>query len=119
MPHSAEFWELLMSSIDRVLVVGATGRTGRHVVDAAAGHGLSPLALARNEARARETLPGTEIVTGDLTGVDSLTDAVRAKVAEGGTHMDFYDVPKYVDQAIVTATPFFTEHLTAQPARQD
>ncbi|MFF0696603.1 NAD(P)H-binding protein [Streptomyces tendae] len=108
-----------MSSIDRVLVVGATGRTGRHVVAAAAGHGLSPLALARNEARARETLPGTEIVTGDLTGVDSLTDAVRDKVAEGGTHMDFYDVPKYVDQAIATATPFFTEHLTAQPARQD
>ncbi|MET9141984.1 SDR family oxidoreductase [Streptomyces parvulus] len=66
-----------MSSIDRVLVVGATGRTGRHVVAAAAGHGLSPLALARNEARAREILPGTEIVTGDLTAPDSLTDAVR------------------------------------------
>ncbi|MFF0512929.1 alpha/beta hydrolase [Streptomyces sp. NPDC004250] len=41
------------------------------------------------------------------------------KVVEGGTHMDFYDVPKYVDQAIAAATPFFTEHLTAQPARQD
>ncbi|MFC7912102.1 alpha/beta hydrolase [Streptomyces nigra] len=41
------------------------------------------------------------------------------KVVEGGTHMDFYDVPKYVDQAISIATPFFTEHLAATPAGQD
>ncbi|MFD7872860.1 alpha/beta hydrolase [Streptomyces sp. NPDC059766] len=40
----------------------------------------------------------------------------RLRVVEGGTHMDFYDVPKYVDQAIAEATPFFTEHLTAKPA---
>ncbi|MER5495619.1 SDR family oxidoreductase [Streptomyces sp. NPDC002561] len=67
-----------MSAIDRVLVVGATGRTGRHVVEAAAARGLTPVALARDEARARRLLPpGTEIVTGDLTDPDTLIGAVR------------------------------------------
>ncbi|MEJ2890302.1 alpha/beta hydrolase [Actinomycetospora aeridis] len=32
-------------------------------------------------------------------------------IVDGGTHMDFYDVPKYVDRAVAEATPFFTEHL--------
>ena len=35
-------------------------------------------------------------------------------VVDGGTHMDFYDVPKYVDRAVAEATPFFTEHLAPQ-----
>ncbi|MFF1400599.1 alpha/beta hydrolase [Streptomyces sp. NPDC058287] len=34
-------------------------------------------------------------------------------VVEGGTHMDFYDVPKYVDRAVEEATSFFREHLAA------
>ncbi|TCK25771.1 alpha/beta hydrolase [Pseudonocardia endophytica] len=34
-------------------------------------------------------------------------------VVDGGTHMDFYDVPEYVDRAVAEATPFFTEHLAA------
>ncbi|MGW5782205.1 SDR family oxidoreductase [Streptomyces sp. NPDC003863] len=67
-----------MPAIDRVLVVGATGRTGRHVVTAATTRGLTPVALARDESRAREALPpGTEIVVGDLTVPDTLTEAVR------------------------------------------
>jgi fermentation-respiration switch protein FrsA (DUF1100 family) len=32
-------------------------------------------------------------------------------IVEGGTHMDFYDVPKYVDRAVEEATPFFKENL--------
>ncbi|MGW4506825.1 alpha/beta hydrolase [Streptomyces sp. NPDC004436] len=40
------------------------------------------------------------------------------RLVEGGTHMDFYDIPKYVDQAISAATPFFDEHLAAKPADQ-
>ncbi|MGV9423339.1 SDR family oxidoreductase [Streptomyces sp. NPDC003656] len=66
-----------MTTIDRVLVVGATGRTGRHVVAEVAARGLTPVALARDAGRAREVLPGTEIVTGDLTDPGSLADAVR------------------------------------------
>ncbi|MEV0262411.1 alpha/beta hydrolase [Streptomyces sp. NPDC050617] len=40
----------------------------------------------------------------------------RLLVVEGGTHMDFYDVPEYVDRAIAAAAPFFQEHLTTAPA---
>ncbi|MFB8041945.1 alpha/beta hydrolase [Streptomyces hydrogenans] len=42
----------------------------------------------------------------------------KLTLIEGGTHMDFYDIPKYVDQAISAATPFFTEHLAVEPADQ-
>ncbi|MGF1236471.1 MULTISPECIES: alpha/beta hydrolase [Streptomyces] len=42
----------------------------------------------------------------------------QLQIVEGGTHMDFYDVPKYVDRAIAVAAPFFREHLTVQPADQ-
>ncbi|MFE3171895.1 alpha/beta hydrolase [Amycolatopsis sp. NPDC059090] len=34
-------------------------------------------------------------------------------VVEGGAHMDFYDVPKYVDRAVTEAVPFFRENLAA------
>ncbi|GAQ54711.1 alpha/beta hydrolase [Streptomyces acidiscabies] len=40
----------------------------------------------------------------------------KLRIVEGGTHMDFYDVPKYVDQAIAEAVPFYAEHLAAEPA---
>ena len=49
-----------------VLVAGATGRTGRLVVEAADRHGLRPRALARNPDRARPLVPAAEIVQGDL-----------------------------------------------------
>ncbi|MEU2955775.1 SDR family oxidoreductase [Streptomyces xanthochromogenes] len=66
-----------MPAIERGLVVGATGRTGCHVVAAAAARGLTPVALARDAARARKVLPaGTEIVTGDLTEPDTLVKAI-------------------------------------------
>jgi hypothetical protein len=39
-------------------------------------------------------------------------------VVEGGTHMDFYDMPKYVERAVAEATPFFEENLAARPAEQ-
>ncbi|MFI6485111.1 alpha/beta hydrolase [Nonomuraea sp. NPDC050663] len=35
-------------------------------------------------------------------------------VVEGGAHMDFYNVPKYVDRAVAEAAPFFTLHLAPQ-----
>lgn len=66
-----------MSAIERVLIAGATGRTGLHVVSAATAHGLTPVALARDGARASRALPGTEIATGDLEDADSLAEAVR------------------------------------------
>jgi uncharacterized protein YbjT (DUF2867 family) len=61
----------------RVLVVGATGSIGRHVVAAASRHGLRVRALARDVARARDLLPDVEVVSGDLEDPDSLTTAVQ------------------------------------------
>ena len=61
----------------RVLVVGATGSVGRHVVAAASRPGLRIRALARDADRARSLLPDVEVVTGDLEDPDSLTAAVR------------------------------------------
>jgi uncharacterized protein YbjT (DUF2867 family) len=60
-----------------VLVVGATGSIGRHVVAAALEHGYDVRALAR-DARKREVFPpGTEVVIGDLTRADTLSQAVE------------------------------------------
>jgi uncharacterized protein YbjT (DUF2867 family) len=59
------------------LVIGATGRTGRGVVDELLGAGRAVRALVRDPARA--ALPaGAELVTGDLTDPDSI-----ARAAEG------------------------------------
>ena len=34
-------------------------------------------------------------------------------IVDGAAHMDFYDVPEYVDRAIAEAKPFFAKHLPA------
>ncbi|MCU1533020.1 MAG: NAD-dependent epimerase/dehydratase [Arthrobacter sp.] len=61
----------------RVLLIGATGGTGRLAAAAAVRHGLEVRALARNPQRARTSLPGVEIVRGDLEDPASLTAAVQ------------------------------------------
>src|SRR4051794_25843872 len=70
----------------RVLVVGATGSIGRLVVSAAARHGLTVRALARDVDRARRLLPDAEVVAGDLTDPDGLTAAVADVDAIVFTH---------------------------------
>jgi len=59
-----------------VLVAGATGRTGRLVVEAADRHGLRARALARDPDRARSLVPAAEVVQGDLEDLSTLTGAV-------------------------------------------
>ncbi len=59
-----------------VLVVGATGRTGRLIVEAAARHELQPRALVRDPDGARPLVPVAEVVKGDLEDVSTLTHAV-------------------------------------------
>jgi uncharacterized protein YbjT (DUF2867 family) len=69
-----------------VLVVGATGSIGRRVVGAAQRHDLRVTALVRNAARAEATLPGVDLVQGDLERPATLAAAVRDVDAIVFTH---------------------------------
>jgi uncharacterized protein YbjT (DUF2867 family) len=59
-----------------VLVVGATGSVGRHVVAEAVRHGYETHALVRDESPANRLDEGAHRVVGDLTRADTLADAV-------------------------------------------
>lgn len=59
-----------------VLVVGATGSIGKYVVSSAFEHGYALRALVRDARKAGGFPPGTEIVVGDLTRAETLSDAV-------------------------------------------
>lgn len=60
-----------------VLVVGATGSIGRHVVAAALEHGYAVRALVRDAGNAGRFPPETETIVGDLTRADTLSQAVE------------------------------------------
>ncbi len=64
-----------MNPITTVLVVGATGSIGRHVVAEALAAGYTTRALVRDPDRASLSA-GVEIVVGDVTRPDTLTAAV-------------------------------------------
>jgi uncharacterized protein YbjT (DUF2867 family) len=59
-----------------VLVVGATGSVGRHVVAEAVRQGYATRALVRDAARTSKLDPGARKVEGQLTQPDTLADAV-------------------------------------------
>jgi uncharacterized protein YbjT (DUF2867 family) len=65
-----------MSDPLTVLVVGATGSVGRHVVAEALTAGHHVRALVRDRDRARDLLPGAELVVGEVTLPETLADAV-------------------------------------------
>lgn len=70
-----------------VLVVGATGSIGVHVVRQALEQGQRVRALVRDPDRARRRLPaGAELVVGDLTDPTSLREAVAEVDAIVFTH---------------------------------
>jgi uncharacterized protein YbjT (DUF2867 family) len=69
-----------------VLVVGATGSIGRHVVAEALRRGHTVRALARNLARARDLASDAEVFQGDLTRPDTLAQAVGGIDAVVFTH---------------------------------
>ncbi len=54
-----------------VLVVGATGSIGRHVVAASVAAGHRTRALVRDSSRARGLDPAAEVTIGDLTDATS------------------------------------------------
>jgi uncharacterized protein YbjT (DUF2867 family) len=60
-----------------VLVVGATGSIGRLVVDAAIRQGHAVRALVRDPAKASRFARGAQVIVGDVTRPDTLSDAVE------------------------------------------
>lgn len=79
------------SGIDRVLVAGATGPTGRHVLDVLLERGYEPKAITRSSQRANrlqtedvDAIAGDLLVPGDarraVRGVDAVITAVGTSV---------------------------------------
>lgn len=64
------------SVADPVLVAGATGRTGRLIVERLLADGVPVRALVRDAAKAATLPAGTECVVGDLRRPETLADAV-------------------------------------------
>ncbi|MCJ1674474.1 MULTISPECIES: SDR family oxidoreductase [unclassified Rathayibacter] len=71
-----------------VLLVGATGSVGRHVVTASLTAGHRTRALVRTPSRASDVDPRAETVVGDLTDAATLADAVEGIDAVIFTHGD-------------------------------
>src|SRR5437764_4833073 len=65
----------------RVLIVGATGGTGRHLVAQALERGYIVTALARNPSALRIEHPRLRVVRGDVFEYPALEAAVRAQDA--------------------------------------
>ncbi len=64
----------------KVLVTGATGFVGSHLVEALCRHGIEVSALVRSEKKAEALKPlGVRIVAGDLDGEDALAGAVQGQ----------------------------------------
>lgn len=61
----------------QVLVVGATGQTGKHIVKELVKRNIAVTALVRNLDKAEELLPSeTKLVLGDVTKPDTITQAI-------------------------------------------
>lgn len=71
---------------ETLLVAGATGSIGRHVLAAGLAHGYRVRALVRDATRAGDLPAGVEAVTGDLTRTETLAAAVAGVDAIVFTH---------------------------------
>lgn len=69
----------------KVLVVGATGETGKRVVQILSDRQIPVRALVRNYETAQTTLPpGTELVVGDLLQPQTLKAAIAVLLSLKG-----------------------------------
>ncbi len=76
----------------KILILGATGGTGRLIVRDALEKGHSVVALVRSKARASE-LPGADIIEGDVCDEGTLTSALNgceAVVTSLGTGVSLF-----------------------------
>ncbi|HET7232200.1 MAG TPA: SDR family oxidoreductase [Longimicrobium sp.] len=65
----------------QVLILGATGGTGRELVKQALGHGHSVRVMARNPDRVKSVHPRLEVVKGDIADTTALTAAAKGQEA--------------------------------------
>ena len=96
-----------------ILVTGATGTIGHHVVDQLARGGHDVRALTRRPAQAR--LPAdVEVVEGDLTRPESLADALRDVSAlhliavAGDDYAPLETAPAFVESAVAAGVKHIT-----------
>lgn len=65
----------------QVLILGATGGTGRELVKQALGHGHSVRVMARDPDRVKTVHPRLEVVKGDIADTAALTAAAKGQDA--------------------------------------
>ena len=68
-------------AVTRLLIVGATGGTGRQLVQQALGRGYAVTALARNPASLRIDHPHLTVVQGDVLDASTVERAMRGQQA--------------------------------------
>ena len=98
----------------KILILGATGGTGRLIVSDAVARGYSVVALVRSAARA--DLPGAEVIEGDATHEITLgraLDGCDAVVCALGTGMGFRKV-----SLLTEATRAFLPAMTRSGVRR-
>lgn len=61
----------------KILVAGATGRTGSAIVEALLQEEANVSALVRNKNKASERFPSIEVFEGDVTKYESITKAMQ------------------------------------------
>jgi putative NADH-flavin reductase len=65
----------------QVLILGATGGTGRELVKQALGHGHTVRVMARNPDRVKTVHPRLEVLQGDIADTTALTAALKGQDA--------------------------------------
>jgi uncharacterized protein YbjT (DUF2867 family) len=61
----------------KILILGATGRTGKHTIPFALAHGYQVVALVRNPAKINVTSDNLIVITGLPTNIDDIRNAMK------------------------------------------
>ncbi|MCU1515844.1 MAG: NAD-dependent dehydratase [Pseudarthrobacter sp.] len=100
-----------------VLVVGATGSVGRHVVAEAVRRGYETRALVRDASRAGRLDPAALKVVGELTRAETLADAVAGIDAVVFTQGSSYGDAKAAEAVDYGAVKNVLQALGGRPVR--
>ena len=79
----------------KVLITGASGFVGRHVVRAVRAHGHEILALTRSRALGADPIEGIRSITGDLADMGHLQSAISDFAPEVVIHLAWQGIPDY------------------------